>query len=55
MADFAASYADQNEQDHQALADAVAIGRLEATRWVVSEVVIAFFMVDDPERPDLTR
>ncbi len=31
MTDFAARYADQNEKDHQALADAVASGRLEAS------------------------
>lgn len=31
MTDFASRYADQNEKDHQALADAVASGRLEAT------------------------
>jgi thiamine monophosphate kinase len=30
MADFAESYADQNEQDHRALSDAVASGRITA-------------------------
>ncbi|WP_406830583.1 DUF2252 domain-containing protein [Pedococcus sp. KACC 23699] len=30
IADFSTAYADQNERDHQALADAVASGRLEA-------------------------
>jgi len=30
MADFAASYADQNERDHTALAAAVAAGRVKA-------------------------
>ena len=29
---FAAAYADQNERDHQALVDAVALGRLTAER-----------------------
>ena len=30
IADFSATYADQNERDHQALLDAIASGRLEA-------------------------
>ena len=30
LADFAATYADQNERDHAALADAVNAGRVEA-------------------------
>ena len=30
LTEFAASYADQNEQDHQALLDAIAAGRIEA-------------------------
>ena len=30
LARFASAYADQNERDHQALADAVADGRIEA-------------------------
>ena len=30
LADFAETYADQNERDHAALADAVAAGRVEA-------------------------
>ena len=32
IADFAESYADQNERDHAALVDAVATGRLVAQR-----------------------
>jgi uncharacterized protein (DUF2252 family) len=34
IATFAAAYADQNERDHQALADAVAAGRITAERGV---------------------
>jgi len=34
IAHFAAAYADQNERDHQALADAVAAGRITAERGV---------------------
>ena len=34
IANFAAAYADQNERDHQALADAVAAGRIPAERGV---------------------